>query len=53
MDSRQEIEEILNANGDLFCKVQDELDYICERLGLDPEKYSFYITVHEEEDANS
>ena len=48
MDTRQEMEEALNANDTVFNELRDQLDELCEKLGLDPEKYSLYITVHEE-----
>lgn len=53
MDTRQEIEEAMNSDDGVFSELQGKLEALCEEFGLDPEKYSFYITVNEEaEDDN-
>jgi hypothetical protein len=53
MTTTQEMEEALNANDTVFGELPDQLEALCESLGLDPDKYSFHITVHEEaEDEN-
>ena len=49
MTTTQKMEEALNANDTVFSELQNHLEALCEALDLDPAKYSFYITVHEED----